>query len=131
MLTYEQITNIFNEDAMVKLLDIKILTAKPGYAETSLQLTEKHLNSVGITHGAVLFALADVTMAAAGNAHGVKALALNASINFLKPSTKGEILYAYAKEDNLTKKTGVYRVEIYNENKEMIAVVEGTLYRMN
>lgn len=123
------IQSLFKDDAMVKLLGIEIVDARPGHAETLLKLTDEHLNSIKMTHGAVLFAMADVTMAIASNMHGKVAVAFSVTINYLKASTAGEVIKATAKEDNLTKKTGVYRIEIVNQDNTLIAVAEGTVFR--
>lgn len=131
MVTSSQLQEIFKDDAMIKLLGIEIVSIEPGYAETNLIVTPTHLNSVQMTHGAVIFAMADVTMALASNMHGVMAVAMQVSINFLKASTTGDRLIAIAKEDILTKRTGVYRIEIRNNDKELLAVAEGTVSRKN
>jgi len=102
---------------------------KPGYACAVMKVKPELLNGVGVTHGGAIFSLADVAFAAASNAHGPVALALNVNIHFLKATTEGDILTAIAREENLTRKTGLYRLEVRNGNGEMVALAEGLVYR--
>jgi len=120
-----------NKDALAKYLGIEIVTMEPGYAKTRMKVRPELLNGVKVTHGGAIFALADVAFAAASNAHGPVAVALNVSINFLKATTEGCLLTATALEDNLTKKTGVYRLEVRDEKEQLVALAEGTVYRKN
>lgn len=117
------------KDALAKLLGIQLLEIRPGYARARLEVTPQLLNGVGVTHGGAIFSLADLVFAAASNSHGPVALALNVSINFLKATTLGAVLTATAQEDNLTRKTGLYRMEVKDEQGILVALAEGLVYR--
>ncbi|WP_227764632.1 PaaI family thioesterase [Zhaonella formicivorans] len=117
------------KDALAKHLGIRLLEMKPGYARAVMEVKPELLNGAGITHGGALFSLADFAFAAASNAHGPLALALNVNINFLKATTVGTILTATACEENLTKKTGLYRMEVLDDKGELVALAQGTVYR--
>lgn len=117
------------KDALAKLLGIELLEMEPGYARAQMRVTEELLNGAGVTHGGAIFSLADLVFAAASNAHGPVALALNVSINFLKATTIGTVLTATAQEDNLTRRTGLYRMEVKDEDGTMVALAEGLVFR--
>ena len=119
------------KDALAKYLGIEIEEIRPGYARARMKVTEHLLNGVNVTHGGAVFSLADVVFAAASNAHGPVALALNVNINFFRPTKSGDTLIAEATEENLTKQTGVYRMEVKNEKKQKVAVAHGTVFRKN
>lgn len=119
------------KDALAKLLGIELLEMEPGYARAVMKVTPELLNGAGVTHGGAIFTLADVVFAAASNAHGPVALALNVNINFLKATTEGVVLTATAREDNLTRKTGLYRMEVKDESGRTVALAEGLVYRMS
>ncbi len=119
------------KDALARHLGIKLIEMKPGYASATMEVTPELLNGAGLTHGSAIFALADIVFAAASNAHGPVALALNVNINFLKATTKGAILNAVAREENLTRKTGVYRLEVKDDSGDLVALAEGLAYRRN
>jgi len=91
-------------------------------------VTPELLNGAGLTHGSTVFALADIVFAAASNSHGPLALALNVSINFVKATSAGAVLTAVAREENLTRRTGLYRLEVRDEKGDLVALAEGLAY---
>ncbi len=109
-------------------LGINLTEIRPGYAKATLKVTPELLNGVGLTHGSTVFALADVVFAAASNSHGPLALALNVNISFLKATGAGTVLTAVAREENLTRRTGLYRLEVRDEKGDLVALAEGTAY---
>lgn len=118
----------FEQDKFAKTSGIQLIDASPGYAKSSMEICENHLNSVGIVHGGALFTLADFTFAVASNTHGRVSLAINAEISYFKASSYGT-LSATAKEVSLNNKLATYLVEIVNEKEELIAHFKGTVYR--
>lgn len=127
----EQTRSRMEKDALAKHLGIELLEMRPGYARAGMKVTLELLNGIGVTHGGAIFTLADYAFAAASNAHGPVAVALNVNIHFLKATTKGMTLTATAKEENLTRKTGLYRLEVKDESGQLIALAEGLVYRKN
>lgn len=119
------------KDALAKHLGIQLLEMEPGYARAVMTVKPEHLNGIGVTHGGALFSLADIVFAAASNAHGPVAVALNVNIHYLKATTEGTVLTATAREENLTRKTGLYRLEVKDESGELVALAEGLVYRKN
>lgn len=116
-------------DALAEHLGINLLDMGPGFATATMEVLPSLLNGVGLTHGGAIFSLADVVFAAASNAYGPVALALNVSIHFLKATKVGAVLTATAREENLTAKTGLYRLEVRDQTGEMVALAEGMVYR--
>lgn len=125
------VQKIKENDRFAKLVGINIVEAGQGYARVSLKVQDKHLNAMDITHGGAVFALADLAFAIASNSYDKVALALNMSINFLKATPEGSLLTATATEDNLTNRTGLYRIIVHDETGDTVAVVEGLAYRKN
>ena len=83
---------IAQSDPLARLLGITLVEAGAGYAAGTMEVKPELLNSHGITHGAAIFALADVVFGAASNSHGPSALALDIHISFFKATKSGEIL---------------------------------------
>lgn len=108
---------------------MEIIEMEEGRARTRLIVADCHLNAENITHGAAVFGLADLALAAASNSYGRPAVALNMNISFVKASGIGSVLTATARQDNLTHRTGLYRIVVENEQKETIAVAEGLVFR--
>ncbi len=115
-------------DPFMKHLGFEGGVTAPGEARMSVQLRDEHLNNWGSAHGGFLFALADSAFALASNAHGTLAVSLAAHIEHLAPCAAGDTLEAVAKEINLTRRTGVYQVEI-RANGKLVALFTGTVFR--
>lgn len=122
-------TFLAKSDPLAQHLGITLLEVGGGYAAASMEVNQNLLNSYGITHGAAVFALADVVFGAASNSHGPSALALDIHISFIKATKAGELLRATAREENLTSRTGLYRIEVVDGNDEMVALAEGRAIR--
>lgn len=120
---------MLNNDALAQHLGIGLKEVRPGYAIAVMESKPELLNGMGITHGAAVFALADVAFAAASNSHGRVALALDVHISFVKATKVGEILTATASEENVTAKTGLYKIEVTDKNGKMVALAQGRVIR--
>ncbi|MDM8535927.1 hotdog fold thioesterase [Desulfobacterales bacterium HSG17] len=115
-------------DKFARYLGIELLELSEGYAKAKLEIKENHLNGHNIVHGGAVFSLADLVFAAASNSHANVALAINASISYVK-AAPGGTLFAQARETSLNPKLGTYAVDIINENNEKIAMFQGMVYR--
>ena len=89
------------------------------------------INGLGIIHGGVAFSMADSAFAFACNNRNVLSVALDTSINFLKPVHVDDILIAEAKELHNGRSTGLYHITIINQHNHVVAVFKGTCYRTN
>ena len=116
-------------DLFSKWLGIKILDIAEGYSKTSMEVREEMINGLGIVHGGITFSLADSTFAFACNNRNNLSVALDTSINFLKPVHVGDTLIAEAKEIHNGKTTGLYHITIFNQRDHMVAVFKGTCFR--
>jgi acyl-CoA thioesterase len=109
-------------------LGVKVLEVKDGYAKLSLDITKSHTNSLGAAHGGVIFALADCAFAEASNFGETVAVAVQVSINFLKPAFEGDTLTAEAVRVSDGKTLGLYHVTISKQDKK-IAVFSGLAFK--
>jgi acyl-CoA thioesterase len=122
------IRQYMSQDRLAQTLGMELLHVAPGRSEVRMALDQRHLNGAGIVHGGAIFSLADVAFAAASNAHGTLALALDVTISFVKAATTG-VLTARAEELALTSRTGVYGIRVTNERGDLVALFQGTVYR--
>ncbi len=116
-------------DYFRKHIGAEILDAKDGYAKVILKITKEHTNSAGMTHGGVIFALADCAFAEAVNFGDKQAVAVQVSINFLKPSLEGDTLVAEAVRISEGKNFSLCDVKVSKENR-LIASFSGLAYRL-
>lgn len=118
-----------DEDPFGSSLGIKVEDLRPGYCRASLTVTPEMLNGVGLPHGGVIFSLADQALAGASNSHGVTALALSITINYVRPVSVGTRLSAEAHEAHLGRRTGLYRMTVTDEEGTLVAACQATAYR--
>jgi acyl-CoA thioesterase len=116
----EKITKLLENDRFAKFNGIKLIEIKSGYAVAQMEVTDNHLNGVNMVQGGAIFTLADFAFAAAANATGNITLSLNASISFFKPP-QGKIITAKATIISSSAKLCNYNVDIFDEDKELIA----------
>lgn len=115
--------DIFREN-----LGIKVIEVKDGYAKLSLKVTKDHTNALGAAHGGAIFALADCAFAEAANFGENVAVAVQVSINFLKPAFEGDILTAEAVRTSEGRKLVLYHVTISKKDKK-IAFFSGLAFK--
>lgn len=122
------INRMTKADAFPKFLGIRFGHITPGYAEATLEIKKEYLNFMGITHGGVIFTLADTTFGAAANAYGQDALTIQADMSFLQPTTMGTVLTARAVEESRSRRVGHYHVTIEDEQGRLVATFHGVAY---
>jgi acyl-CoA thioesterase len=115
-------------DQFAQELGIQLIEAKDGYAKVSMKVTKKHTNGLGFTHGGAIFSLADFAFAHACNFGDNVAVAVQVSINFLKPSVEGDVLVAEAMRVSDGKTMGLYHVTVKNQDKT-VAFFSGLAFK--
>jgi len=123
----KRIIELFEKDNFAKGCGIEIEEVRQGFAKCSMKVTNNHLNGIGILMGGALFTLADYTFSLAANSHGIIAVTRDASITYIRKCTGG-IVTAIASEVKRHDKSGVYSVEITNEEGEIIAQITGNAH---
>ena len=123
------VTHMMQHDLFSQWLGIEVLEIKEGYSKINMTVRPEMINGFGIVHGGIAFSLADSAFAFACNNRNVLSVALDTSINFLKPVHVGDLLTAEAKELHNGKSTGLYHITITNQNNHVVAVFKGTCYR--
>jgi acyl-CoA thioesterase len=123
------VAHMMQHDLFSQWLGIQVLEVKEGYSKISMTVRPEMINGFGIVHGGVAFSLADSCFAFACNNRNVISVALDTSINFIKPVHVGDVLLAEAKEMHNGKSTGLYQISIYNQNTHLVAAFKGTCYR--
>lgn len=123
----EKIKEYFQKDRFAEFNGIKILEIKKGWAKVKMDITENHLNGVGIVHGGAIFTLADMAFAAAANSHGNISVGINASISYMNAG-RGKILLAEAQEVSRNPKLSAYTVRITDEEDDLVAIFQGMAY---
>jgi acyl-CoA thioesterase len=124
----ENVKQFFAGDLYAKHSGIELLSVSPGHAIAQMPIQALHLNAVGSVQGGAIFTLADFAFAAASNAHGKVAVAINVSITYMKAVSSGT-LRAEAREVSMNPKLGSYTVNITDQHNALIAIFQGLVYR--
>ena len=125
----EVVNHMMENDFFSQWLGIEVLDIKEGYSKIKMTVRKEMVNGFGIVHGGIPFSLADSAFAFACNNRNNLSVALDTSINFIKPVHVGDELAAEAKEMHNGRSTGLYHIAITNQNNHVIAHFKGLCFR--
>lgn len=125
------VAQMMQKDLFSQWLGIEVLETKEGCSKLKMTVRKEMINGFDIVHGGIAFALADSAFAFACNSRNNLSVALDTSINFIKPVHVGDELIAEAKEVHNGKSTGLYQVTISNQKNHTVAIFKGTCFRTN
>jgi acyl-CoA thioesterase len=123
------VAHMIKNDLFSQWLGISVLEIKEGYSKISMTVREEMINGFGIVHGGIAFSLADSAFAFACNNRNNLSVALETTINFLKPVAPGDVLTAEASEIHNGKSTGLYLIKVVNQQNVQVALFKGTCFR--
>lgn len=122
---------MYANDHASRGLGIEIGSIGPGRAEMTMTVRDDMLNGHAICHGGFIFLLADSTFAFACNSYNRNTVAQGCSIDYLAPAHAGDMLRAAAVERSRSGRTGVYDIEVRNQNGKSVALFRGKSYRID
>lgn len=120
---------MMQRDRASAALGMVVEADEPGRAVVSMVVRDDMLNGFDITHGGLVFALADTAFAIACNEGDRVTVAAGADISFLKATRAGQLLRAHAVRRTVSGRTGVYDVTVTDETGEVVAEVRGRSLR--
>jgi acyl-CoA thioesterase len=123
------VNHMMKNDLFSQWLGISIIEIKEGFSKIQMKVRPEMVNGFGIVHGGIAFSLADSAFAFACNNRNVLSVALDTSINFIKPVAVNDQLTAIAEEIHNGKSTGLYHINIYNQEEQLVATFKGLCYR--
>lgn len=106
-------------------LGMVVIAGEPGCAVVEMIIREDMLNGFDVVHGGFIFALADTAFAIACNESDDVTLAAGAEISFLRPAHLGQVLRATAERRTRSGRTGIYDVEVTDDDAAVIAEFRG------
>ena len=121
---------MWQRDATAHALGMERIEVTPGKATLRMRVRPDMANGHHIAHGGMIFTLADTAFAYACNSQGLAAVASGCSIDFLRPGFAGDTLTAIARVKHQGKLTGVYDIEIQNQQQKTVALFRGKSHRI-
>jgi acyl-CoA thioesterase len=125
----EVVNHMMENDFFSQWLGIEVLEIKEGYSRIKMTVRKEMVNGFGIVHGGIPFSLADSAFAFACNNRNNLSVALDTSINFIKPVHVGDTLTAEAIEIHNGRSTGLYHITITNQHEHSVALFKGLCFR--
>lgn len=126
----ERVVNgMLAKDAFSEWLGIEVLEIAPRRSTVQMQVRPEMVNGLGVSHGGIVYSLADSALAFACNTHGRVTVAIENSISYPQPVAVADVLTAVAEEESSTKSLGFYRVVVRNQNETIVATFRGTVYK--
>ena len=125
----EEVRRIFSGDRFATENGAVIEEIGKNSAVCSLVITDSHRNAMGAVMGGTYFMLADFAFAVAANWEKMGCVSLHSDMSFLG-SAKGEKLFAKAVCVKNGKSTSCYRIDVEDENGNLIATVTTTGYHV-
>jgi acyl-CoA thioesterase len=111
-------------------MGIAITEIGPGSATATMTVQRWMLNGHSTCHGGFIATLADSAFAFACNAYNELTVASGFDISIVAPAREGDVLTAVCSELSKTTRTGVYDVEVRNQDQQRIALFRGRSYTM-
>jgi acyl-CoA thioesterase len=116
------------EEPFSRLLDIKLVDVREGYALCEMLYSDSLDNIHGIAHGGAVFSLIDEAFEISSNSHGTVALALNMNMTYIKPAQKQSMLRAESKEVSRGRRTATYQITV-EDSEGLVATCQALVYR--
>ena len=123
------VDRMFNSDPMSQWLGIERIQDGPGVSTLRMVVRKEMLNGFSIAHGGISYSLADSALAFASNAHGIQSVSIETAISHVAPAREGDVLTTHVEEKSLTKGTGLYHVNVVNQEGKVRAFFKGTVFR--
>ena len=116
---------MMQRDAASAMLGMIVEVDEPGRAVVSITVRDDMLNGFAITHGGLVFALADTAFAIACNEDERVTVASGADITFLKSTRAGQVLTATAVRRTVSGRNGLYDVTVTDDAGDVVAEFRG------
>lgn len=123
----EIVHNMMEKDQFSNWLGLTIGSISEGSCVIHCTTNPKMLNGFDILHGGISYSLSDSALAFAANSRGYKCVSIETSISHLKPVFNNENLKAIATEIHRGRSIGIYEVDVFNAQNELISKFKGTV----
>lgn len=115
-------------DAYAAFLGVEVTGHGGGHAEARVTVTEQQLNPHGTAHGAFIFSLAGIALAAAANDAEHSGVVSAVHIDYLAPARPGDALVATAQVAERLPKEDIFAIRV-TRGEEVVARASGRANR--
>jgi acyl-CoA thioesterase len=123
------LAKMLETDAYSRWLGIETLEAAPGRSSIRMTVRPEMVNGFGISHGGIVYGLADSAFAFAVNSHGHVTVAVDCTMSYPAAVMVGDTLTAVAVEQSSTRKLAFCEVTVRNQQDVVVGFFRGTAFR--
>ena len=116
-------------DAFSAWLGLEVLEIAPARSTVQMQVRAEMVNGFGVSHGGIVYSVADSALAFAANTGGKITVAIENSISYPVAVRVGDVITAVAEQDSASNRLGFYRVVVRNQKDEIVSTFRGTVYK--
>ena len=114
--------HMLERDAFSRWLGIEVVDIAPRRCTARMTVRDEMVNGFGVSHGAVVYALADSALAFASNTNGRVTVSIDNAISYPAPVHPGDLLTAVAEEQTATTRLAFYGVTVRNQSDAIVAL---------
>ena len=123
------LARMLDVDAYSRWLGIEVVEAAPGRSVIRMRVRDEMVNGFGISHGGIVYSLADSAFAFAVNSHGNITVAVDCTMSYPAAVSVGDMLTATAVEQSSTRKLAFCEVTVRNQSDIVVGYFRGTAFR--
>jgi acyl-CoA thioesterase len=125
----EVVAGMLERDAFSQWLGIAVVDVRPAACTLWMRVRDDMVNGFGVSHGGVVFSLADSALAFASNTGATVTVSIENSITYPAPVRVGDELTAIAEQESETARLAFFRVTVRNQDGTVVGLFRGTVYR--
>jgi acyl-CoA thioesterase len=116
-------------DSFSRWLGVEIVAIRPRACTLHMRVRGDMLNGFGVSHGGVVFSLADSALAFASNTNGNVTVSVDNTISYPVRVELNDELIAVAEEESAGERLGFYRVTVAKQDGTCVGLMHATVYR--
>ena len=124
----KNVADMLARDAFSQWLGIEMVELEAGRCTLQMRVRDDMVNGFGVSHGGIVFSLADSAMAFACNSGEYVTVAVDNAISYPAAVRPGDELIAVAQEESGTGRMGFYHVTVRRRDQVVVALFRGTVY---
>ncbi len=123
------VAGMLARDAYTRWLGAELVTIRPRACTLRMTVRADMLNGFGVSHGGIVFALADSALAFASNTNGHVTVSVDNTISYPVPVELNDELIAVAEEETAGARLAFYRVTVARQDGTCVGLMHATVSR--
>jgi acyl-CoA thioesterase len=123
------VAGMLGRDSYSRWLGAELVAIRPRACTLRMRVRADMLNGFGVSHGGIVFSLADSALAFAANTNGHVTVSVDNTISYPVSVQLNEELIAVAEEETAGDRLAFYRVTVARQDGTCVALMHATVYR--